>query len=197
MICAQFIPVMFASRIHSAPRQNGDLSLLLDELAKVSTRPRYAFMLLNLIADIAHADGSAGPYIRSEDALVPLRDWLSDLLTPIGARDSKRQALAIRVRAELEGAGRLSADPKLAVAEIEDEVRERIRASGKTNLSRAVTELVKAGLLRRHYQGYRVDHLNRGAQRQAVYTLIGRARCLLGRQLPASKSAARQGELAL
>jgi hypothetical protein len=34
---------------------------------------------------------------------------------------------------------------------------------------------VNAGLLRRHYQGYRVDHRNRGGQRHAVYTLIGDA----------------------
>jgi predicted transcriptional regulator len=51
------------------------------------------------------------------------------------------------------------------------EVRERVRASGMTSISRAVSELVRAGLLKRHYQGYRVDHENRGAQRQAVYTI--------------------------
>lgn len=195
MICAQFIPVMFASRIQPAPRQNSDLSLLLDELSKVSTRPRYAFMLLNLIADVAHANGSAGPYVRNDNALVPLRDWLSDSLTPIGAREGKRQALAVRVQAELESEARLPAEPAAALAMIEEEVRDRIRASGKTNLSRAVTELVKAGLLRRHYQGFAVDHLNRGAQRHAVYTLVGRARCLLGRQAPMTARAARQGEL--
>lgn len=197
MICAQFIPVMFASRIQPAPRQNSDLSLLLDELAKVSTRPRYAFMLLNLIADVAHANGSAGPFVRSDNALVPLRDWLSDSLTPIGARDTKRQALALRVQAEFENSGRLPANPAAAQALVEEEVRDRIRASGKTNLSRAVTELVKAGLLRRHYQGFRVDHLNRGAQRHAVYTLAGRAKSLLARRLPSPARAAHQGELLL
>ncbi|MBV1692260.1 hypothetical protein KRR38_32515 [Novosphingobium sp. G106] len=188
---------MFATRIQPAPRQNSDLSLLLDELSKVSTRPRYAFMLLTLIADVAHANGSAGPYVRSECALVPLRDWLSDALTPIGARDTKRKALAVRVKAELESEGRLPTDPGEALAMVEEEVRDRIRSSGKTNLSRAVTELVKAGLLRRHYQGFAVDHLNRGAQRHAVYTLMGRAKCLLGRQAPKSARAARQGELLL
>src|SRR3546814_14985527 len=30
-------------------------------------------------------------------------------------------------------------------------------------------------LLRRHYQGYRVDHRNRGGPRHAVYTFIGDA----------------------
>jgi hypothetical protein len=188
---------MFASKIQPASLQNSDLSLLLDELARLSTRPRYAFMLLNLIADVAQANGSAGPYVRIGEGIIPLRDWLSDSLTPIGARDTKRQALAVRVQAEFESSGRLPPDPALALAVVEEEVRDRIRASGKTNLSRAVTELVKAGLLRRHYQGFRVDHLNRGAQRHAVYTLIGRAKCLLGRQSSMSAGATRQGELTL
>lgn len=186
---------MYASQSQPAPKQNRDLSLLLDELAKVSTRPRYAFMLLTLIADVARGDGSAGPHVPGDNCLVPLRDWLCDSLTPMGGRDPKRQALAARVRQELESNKRLPANPEKALALVEDEVRDRVRASGKTNLSRAATELVNAGLLRRHYQGYRVDHLNRGAQRHAVYTLIGRAKCLLGRQAPKSERAVRQGEL--
>jgi hypothetical protein len=53
-----------------------------------------------------------------------------------------------------------------------------MRAVGKRNLSRAVSELVNAGLLRCHYQGYRVDHRNRGGKRHAVYTLAEDARLL-------------------
>ncbi|OYW85496.1 MAG: hypothetical protein B7Z20_08990 [Sphingobium sp. 32-64-5] len=60
--------------------------------------------------------------------------------------------------------------------QVEELVRERVHASGKTNLSRAVTELVKAGLIRRHYQGYRVDRHTCGGQRRAVCTLVGNAR---------------------
>ncbi|MAM38210.1 MAG: hypothetical protein CL949_06820, partial [Erythrobacter sp.] len=80
---------------------------------------------------------------------------------------------------------------------VHDEVQVRVRASGKTNLSRAASELVKAGLLKRHYQGYRVDHLNRGAQRQAVYTLTGRARALVSSRPapPRTNAPARQGDL--
>lgn len=159
----------------------GDLSALLERVAQVSTRPRYAFMLLTLIAEVAGPDGSAGPSVRQGQALVSLRDWLCDALTPMGHRDPRRQALAERVRAELARTGKLPADPESAAAAIEAELRERVRASGKTNLSRAVSELVGAGLLRRHYQGYAVDHHNRGAQRQAVYTLIGLSRTLLAR----------------
>lgn len=58
-------------------------------------------------------------------------------------------------------------------------MRGRIRISTKTNLSRAVSEIVRAGLVRRHYAGFRVDHQNRGGHRHVVYTLAGQARCLL------------------
>ncbi|MEJ7935375.1 hypothetical protein WG907_14060 [Sphingobium sp. AN558] len=177
------------------------VSALLDRLARCSTRPRYAFMLLNLIAEVAGPDGSAGPLIRRGRALLPLRDWLSDALTPMGHRDPRRRALAQRVRDELAAQARLPDEDAQAAALVEDEVRLRVRASGKANLSRAVSELVAAGLLRRHYQGYRVDHHNRGAQRQAVYVLTGLARSLVQAE-PAEPSTrasppSRQGELAL
>jgi predicted transcriptional regulator len=82
-------------------------------------------------------------------------------------------------------------DAQRAVAE---EMRARIRTAGKSNLSRAVSELVNAGFLRRHYQGYRIDHQNRGGQRHAVYTLVGDAR-LLGPTVHAPKALV-QGEFA-
>ena len=62
-------------------------------------------------------------------------------------------------------------DAEQAARAIDNEVRERVRRSGRCNVSRAVSDLVRAGLVRRHYQGYRVDHHNRGAQREAVYTI--------------------------
>lgn len=189
--------------MHSAPREFRDMAKLLDRLAAVSTRPRYAFMLLSLIAEVAGPDGRAGPVVARGGARTGLRDWLSDALTPMGGRDPKRLALAERVREELQAQGRLPAEPREAQSLIDREVLDRVRASGKTNLSRAVSELVAAGLLRRHYQGYCVDHENRGAQRQAVYTLIGPALALLPRTavaappLSPTRAAPRQGELAL
>jgi len=57
------------------------------------------------------------------------------------------------------------------VQQQEEEIEARILRSGRTNVSRAESDLVRAGLLHRHYQGYRVDHPNRGAQREAVYTI--------------------------
>ncbi len=186
------------SAIDRAQRPNrGSTAQLLEQLARISRRPRYAFMLLNLIAQVAKKDGRAGPLVTDGNAAMPLRDWLCDALTPMGGRNPKRLALIERVEGEFDRAGRLPADPLEAATIVEEEVRERVRASGKTNLSRAVTELVNAGLLKRHYQGYCVDHLNRGAQRQAVYTLAGQARCLLAHEAPGRQSASGQGELPL
>jgi hypothetical protein len=181
--------------------QASEMAELLDSVAHVSTRPRYAFMVLSLIAEIACADGSAGPFIMRHGRATLLRDWLCDALAPMGARDPKRLMLEKKVRIELQASGKAPAEPEAVEALVAAEVHERIRKSGKTNLSRAVSELVKAGLVRRHYQGFRVDHCNRGAGRHAVYALTGRARCLLGRVAPAPQTTAapdrRQGELHL
>lgn len=155
------------------------MAQLLDMLAQCCSRPRYAFMLLTLIADVARPDGSAGPVVRHEGNLIPLRDWLCDALTPMAHRDPRRIALVERVRDDMCKTGQLTGDPDRDDPLVQEEVLIRARASGKTNLSRAASELVKAGLLKRHYQGYRVDHPNRGAQRQAIYTLMGRARTLM------------------
>ncbi len=177
------------------------MAALLDMLAHTSTRPRYAFMVLSLIAEVANADGEAGPFIKRDRLQHSLRDWLCDSLAPMGGRDPRRIALAARVEADLAAAGALPTDPGQYAAVVERELRDRIRASGKTNLSRAVSELVGAGLLRRYYAGYAVDHPNRGGQRNAVYVLQGLARCLLPRNAPPRPVPMRprpvQGELRL
>ena len=188
---------MFHAPLPSRAAGGSDVSLLLDQLSHCCSRPRYAFMLLTLIADVARPDGSAGPLVRVDDSLVSLRDWLCDALTPMGHRDPRRMALVERVRDELRKEERLTGDAATDETLVQDEVRMRVRTSGKTNLSRAVSELVKAGLLKRHYQGFRVDHLNRGAQRQVVYTLTGRARALVSASPLARRPATRprQGDL--
>lgn len=89
----------------------------------------------------------------------------------------------------------LTGDAQETQRTIAEEMRARMRTTGKSNLSRAVSELVNADLMRRHYQGYHVDHRNRGGQRHAVYTLIGDARGLVS-ATSLTKHAA-QGELAL
>ena len=110
-------------RISSQTPLAEGLPSIIDVIAQVSTRPRYAFMVLNLIARAA-------------------------------------------------GQEQLPGDPDAASRLVEQVVLERVRRSGRCNVSRAVSELVRAGLVRRHYEGWRVDHHNRGARREAVYTLL-------------------------
>lgn len=150
-----------------------DVSHILGKLARESDRPQYAFMVLNLLAEAAGPSGRAGPYIDREGEPVAVRDWLSDALSPLADRDRRRQRLIARVRDEL--APTLPADPDEAEKIIATEVQARVRAAARTNVSRAVTELVRTGLLRRHYEGWARNHVNRGAQRRAVYTIDGDA----------------------
>lgn len=156
-----------------------DMPSMMEALAQNSARPRYAFMVLNLIASIAGPDGRAGPLVVTDGSAATIRDWLCDALAPMGSRDPRRKALADRVKSELVSDGRLPADAVAAKTIIDDELRQRVRTAGRANVSRAVSDLVRAGMLHRHYQGYRVDHYNRVARRQAVYTLSRVARELL------------------
>lgn len=158
-----------------------DLPAVLERLAEVSARPRYTFMVLNLIARAAGTSDSAGPYVHEGGAAVPVRDWLSDALLPMAQRDARRRAVVEQVRADLAARGALPADPAAAEQAVAGELRDRLRHSGRTNVSRAVSDLVRAGLIRRHYQGYCVDHVNRGAQREAVYTIAPAVKRALGK----------------
>jgi len=170
----------------SNARHHADLMAL---LAQRCSRPRYAFLMLSLLADIARDDGSAGPLVARGDSFIPMRDWLCEALSPLAEKDTRRQGLADRAARDLKARGAWPHDPALAERCLEEEIKLRVLASGKTNVSRTVSELVRAGLLKRHYQGYWVDHENRGAQRQAVYILAGAARLLL-RSPPGSYSEA-------
>lgn len=187
---------MFRTILPARAHGGQDLGTLLGAITMASSRPRYAFMVLSLIAEVADGSGKAGPFVRRGNHSETLRDWLSDSLTPIGARDPRRLALAERVREELQREGKLARDPREAALLLEQEVQERIRSSTKTNLSRAISELVRAGLVRRHYAGFRVDHPNRGGHRHVVYTLVGQARCLLPRAPTPRVRPAAQGEFA-
>src|SRR3546814_17447598 len=86
----------------------------------------------------------------------------------MGSRDPRRKALADRVKSELVSDGRLPADAVAAKTIIDDELRQRVRTAGRANVSRAVSDLVRAGMLHRHFLGYRVDPYNRGPRRLAV-----------------------------
>lgn len=176
-----FQPDFFAAASdakRAAPQHEPALDLpgVLERLTAVCERPRYSFMVLNLIAQASGRSGSAGPYVRDGDRQVPVRDWLCNALAPVARRDPRRLSIAKKVRLELEQRNELPSDAAAAERLITAEVQKRIRLSGRTNVSRAVSELVRAGFVRRHYQGYRVDHHNRGAQRQAVYTITDEVR---------------------
>lgn len=158
-----------------------DLPALLERLAATSTRPRYTFMVLNLIARAAGASDSAGPYVREKGKAIPVRDWLSDAMLPMAQRDARRLAVVEQVRLDLEGKGLLPPNRKAAERVVAEEVRNRLVHSGRTNVSRAVSDLVRAGMLQRHYQGYRVDHCNRGGRREAVYTIAPAVQRALGK----------------
>jgi hypothetical protein len=161
-----------AESIQASPPAILDLPALIERIANVSARPRYAFMVLNLIAKAAGKNsGSAGPYVIDGDRRIALRDWLSESLIPLAHRDARRLAIVAQVRAALANDNKLPDDPCEAAHIIDEHVRTRVLHSGRCNVSRAVSDLVRAGLIRRHYQGYRVDHQNRGAQREAVYTI--------------------------
>src|SRR5204863_144177 len=84
------------------PTRPLDLPAILERLTIVCERPRYSFMVLNLIAQASAQTGSAGPYIREGDRRIPVRDWLCDALVPVAQRDPRRLAIADKVRQDLE-----------------------------------------------------------------------------------------------
>lgn len=155
----------------AAPWPPGRASLLdlVERISAVSKRPRHALLVLKLIAQEARSNGSLGPYVRGEQGRVPVRDWLCQALAPLAQRDCRRRAMIETVRARLETAAGQGVNPADIEQRLEAEVQSRILRSGRSNVSRVVSDLVRAGLL--HYQGYRVDHPNRGTQREAVYTI--------------------------
>jgi hypothetical protein len=110
---------------------------------------------------------------------VPVRDWLCQALAPLANRDFRRTAMIAAVRSQLTAKADGTGDAGDLAQQQDEEIEARILRSGRTNVSRAVSDLVRAGLLHRRYQGYRVDHPNRGAQREAVYTIAPDVRLAL------------------
>jgi hypothetical protein len=153
-----------------------DLAGVIERLTSTCERPRYSFMVLNLIARASARTGSAGPYVCEGGRRMPVRDWLCDALVPVAQRDPRRIGLADKVRSELQKGRGLPPETDAAAKLIDEQVRRRVLQSGRTNVSRAVSELVRAGFVRRHYEGYKVDHHNRGGRRIAVYTLTEEVR---------------------
>ena len=83
-------------------------------------------------------------------------------LLPLAARDRRRATLRAKVGARID-----SDEP----AHIDAALAQEALAIGRANVSRAVSDLVRAGLVRRHYAGRVTDHANRGGRRMAVYAV--------------------------
>jgi hypothetical protein len=164
--------------------QNG-LGHVIALLAEHSARPRYAFLVLQLIADAIDGRGRAGPFIERGNITYTIRDWLVAGLMPLSNRDGRREAMRERVTTQL--AAQLTGDPKQDQAMIEQELGEQARNVGRQNVSRAISDLVKAGLVTRHYAGYATNHVNRGAGRHAVYILSPLALAALVKTMPTDK----------
>ena len=92
------------------PSKSMDTPALLAVIAAASPRPKFTYMLLQLIAEIADDAGRAGPYVAVDGGAVPVRDWLCDALVPMAQRDARRRSTIEAVRAELEHAKALPSD---------------------------------------------------------------------------------------
>jgi hypothetical protein len=58
-----------------------------------SKRPRYAFLVLQLVAEAADVRVRAGPFIRRDGKTILLRDWLCRQLAPLSEREDRRADL--------------------------------------------------------------------------------------------------------
>lgn len=138
-------------------------------LAAASKRPRYAFLVLQLVAEAADAGGSAGPLVGLGEAPTLLRDWLCTQLLPMSEQCVRRAGLRARVTTSL--LDRLTGDLEVDAAHIDHAVEEQVLAIGRANVSRAISDLARAGLVTRHYAGYATNHENSGGGRHAVYVV--------------------------
>lgn len=166
-------------------------------LAKASKRPRYAFLVLQLVAEAADAGGCAGPYVYLSHSPTTLRNWLCRQLLPLSDRSGRRPALRQRVEESLRDAltGNAKTDQKL----VDHAVEEQILSVGRANVSRAISDLVRAGLVTRYYCGYATNHHNRGGRRHAVYVVNSNVLSLLRRPAHSPQNGSRatksQGDL--
>lgn len=156
------------------PRESGALTVgaILDRLAESSRRPRFSFLLLLLLAEVADARGTAGPFVVGGNHHLPVREYLAARLGGLAKHDRRRQALRKRITNEVAAAGGTpQADLFTRQARIDEELEALVRAEAARNVSRCITDLERAGLCSRYYAGRTVDHRNRGGRRHAVYVV--------------------------
>ncbi len=115
------------------------------------------------------------------------------LLPALADERAARTARGAALKDELTG------DAIRNAARIEAAVEEQVQAVGRANVSRAISDLVRAGLMTRHYAGYATNHKNRGGGRHAVYVVKPGVLALLRKPAPlrrqGSRAADPQGEL--
>jgi len=138
-------------------------------LTDVSTRPRYAFLLLQLVAELADERGHAVPFVPCGKGQMLLHDWLCTQLLPMSEQKRRRAALRARVMVSLRP--QLTGHPDLDDPRIEQAVEEQVLAVGRANVSRAISDLARGKLMTRHYAGYATNHHNRGGGRHVVYVV--------------------------
>jgi hypothetical protein len=95
MIQTEMFPTVegkLAMRGPSQTKRNApsDTPSVIERLATMSSRTRYAITVLNLIARAAGESEEAGPYVVERGNAVRLRDWLCDALSPMAPRDPRR-----------------------------------------------------------------------------------------------------------
>ncbi|MGO4170426.1 hypothetical protein [Novosphingobium sp. YAF33] len=156
-----------------------DMPGVVEKIMAVSPRPRYTLLVLNMLAKAANPKGVAGPYIIDEGRAVPVRDWLGRALIPMAQRHHRRQDIRRKLLDEMKKKAMVPASQAELDKLLDAQVQERLQQSARCGVSRAVSDLVRAGLVHRHYQGYHVDHHNRGAQREVVYTLFPEVKAAL------------------
>lgn len=155
------------------PRESGALTVgaILDRLAESSRRPRFSFLLLSLLAEVADERGAAGPFVAEGNHHLPVREYLAARLGGLAKHDRRRQALRERITNEVAAAGGTPPDLFSRQARIDEEVEALVRAEAARNVSRCITDLERAGLCSRYYAGRTIDHRNRGGRRHAVYVV--------------------------
>ena len=81
-----------------------DLSMIFERLSTHSRRPRFAFMVLNLLSEAADSRGRAGPLVTHNGETLPVRMWLGGTLARMGDKHRRRADMRRRVAAAIEQA---------------------------------------------------------------------------------------------
>lgn len=150
-------------------RSPTNVGQILDHLSDVCSRPRYAFAVLNLLAEQAGPGSIVGPFIKEDGEVLTLRAWIGKRLSRLSGRGERRRKIEQRIRKQL--AGTLPDDLFEAQKIVDAAVDQHVRATGADNFSRVISELEKAGYVSRFYAGYRTNHQNRGGLRNLVCVL--------------------------